>query len=170
MKGILIILITTFTIICAFGQNKDKTDKDDIKQVINNFMTCLVKKDSVKFYNLFNSEPVVWVGVFKDKTQQDRISKDSTKKNYFVSNYKNFYRSISGLGTDEEKFYNIKIDNDESIATVSFDYSFWEKDKKINWGKESWHLVKIKDEWKIASVIFSMDFEKINPEPKKRSK
>lgn len=170
MKRFSIILIATFTITFAFGQTIDIPDKDDIKQVINTFMTCLVKKDSIKFYNLFNSDPVVWVGVFKDKTQQDRISKDSTKKNYFISNYKSFYRSISELGTDEEKFYNIKIDNDESIATVSFDYSFWEKDKKINWGKESWHLVKIKDEWKIASVIFSMDFEKVNPEPNKKRK
>ncbi|MDQ5930194.1 MAG: hypothetical protein QG594_1981 [Bacteroidota bacterium] len=170
MKRTLIILIATFTISLTFGQNKSKTDKDDIKVVINTFMTCLVKKDSIQFYNLFNADPVVWVGVFKDKTQQDRISKDNTKKNYFVSNYKSFYRSISDLGTDEEKFYNIKIDNDESIATVSFDYSFWEKNKKINWGKESWHLVKIKDEWKITSVIFSMDFEKVNPEPKKKSK
>jgi len=49
----------------------------------------------------------------------------------------------------KKKFYNIKIDNDESIATVSFDYSFWEKGQKMNWGKESWHLVKIKDSWKI---------------------
>ena len=170
MRNILIIFIATFTISFAFGQNKGKTGKDDIKQVINTFMSCLAKKDSIKFYNLFNSDPVVWVGIFKSKTQQDRISKDSTKKNYFISNYKSFYRSISDLGTDEEKFYNIKIDNDESIATVSFDYSFWEKDKKINWGKESWHLVKIKDEWKITSVIFSMDFEKVNPEPKKKSK
>jgi hypothetical protein len=170
MKGTLIILIATFTISCAFGQNKGKTDKADIKQVINTFMTCIVKKNSIKFYNLFNSDPVVWVGVFKGKTQQERISKDSKKLNYFTSNYKSFYRSISDLGTDEEKFYNIKIDNDESIATVSFDYSFWEKNKKINWGKESWHLVKIKDEWKITGVIFSIDFEKVNPEPKKKSK
>ena len=154
---------------CVIGQNKSKTDKADLKEVIKTFMTCLVKKDSVKFYNLFGADPVVWVGVFKDKTQQDRQNKDSTKKNYFVSNYKSFYRSISDLGTDEEKFYNIKIDNDESIATVSFDYSFWENDKKINWGKESWHLVKINDSWKITSVIFSMDFEKVNPEPQKRN-
>lgn len=158
-----------FTINGSFGQNKGKTDKDYIKQVINTFMTCIVKKDSIQFYNLFNPDPVVWVGVFKGKTQQNRISKDSTKKNHFISDYKSFYRSISDLET-EEKFYNIKIDNDESISTVSFDYSFWEKNKKINWGKESWHLVKIKDEWKITSVIFSMDYENVNPEPKKKSK
>ena len=170
MKKIIIILIATISTSFAFGQSKSATDKDDIKKIINTFMTCLVKKDSVQFYNLFKAEPVVWVGVWKDKTHQDRISKDNTKKNYFVSDYKDFYRGISDLGAIEEKFYNIKIDNDESIATVSFDYSFWENGQKMNWGKESWHLVKIKDSWKITSVIFSMDFEKVNPEPKKRKK
>jgi hypothetical protein len=39
--------------------------------------------------------------------------------------------------------------------------------QKENWGKESWGLVKIKNQWKITSVIFSMDYEKINPEPKR---
>jgi len=170
MKRILILLVIILTTTFIFGQNNNKSDKDDIKKVINIFMACLVKKDSIKFYNLFNADPVVWVGVYKDKTQQDRLKKDSTKRNFFVSNYKSFYRSISEIGADEEKFYNIKINNDESIAIVSFDYSFWEKGQKINWGKESWHLAKIKDNWKITSVIFSMDFEKINPEPKKRNK
>jgi hypothetical protein len=166
MKRIIILLIATITTSITFGQNKIKTDKDNIKEVLNTFMTCLVKKDSVQFYNLFSVEPVAWVGVFKDKTQQNRISKDKTKKNYFVGNYKEFYRGISDSGEHEEKFYNIKIDNDESVATVFFDYSFWEKGQKINWGKEGWHLVKINDSWKITSVIFSMDFEDVNPEPK----
>ncbi|WP_208025666.1 hypothetical protein [Niastella caeni] len=131
-------------------------------------MNCLIKKDSVTFYNLFHNEPIVWVGVFKDKTQQDRLKKDSTRKNYFASSYKSFYRSISDMGADEEKFYNIDINEDGNIAAVTFDYSFWESRKKINWGKESWGLVKINGQWKITSVIFSLEFESINPEPNKK--
>ncbi len=150
----------------ADGQADNTSDKAAIKAVVSTFMACLIKKDSVKFYNLFSIDPVAWVGVFKDRTTKALLKRDSTQKNYITDNYKDFYRSISDLGLNEEKFYNVRIDNDESVAAVFFDYSFWAKGEKLNWGKESWHLVKIKDSWKITSVIFSMDFEKINPEPK----
>jgi len=152
------------------GQDLQHEQQKQIHAVIDTFMKCLVKKDSVQFYGLFHQDPVVWIGVFKDKTQRDRLMKDPARKNYFHSDYKRFYRSIAATGTDEEKFYNINIRHDESIAAVSFDYSFWEKGKKINWGQESWQLIHRPDGWKIVSVIFSMDFEDINPEPQQISK
>ena len=167
MTRIALIIILLSLTKSSYTQNKPTNDKAAIKTVISNFMNYLVHKDSVQFYSLFHKDPVIWIGVYKEKTQQNRLAKDSTKKNYFSSTYKSFYNSISNLGEDEEKFYNINIFNDESVASASFDYSFWGKGKKINWGKESWHLVKIKDQWKIVSIIFSMDFEGVNPEPKK---
>ncbi|WP_185963148.1 hypothetical protein [Flavobacterium gawalongense] len=153
----------------AFSQNKETTDKKEIKQILNSFMACIVKKDSIKFYNLFHNEPIVWIGVIKDKTQEDVLKKDSTKKNYFESTYQKFYSFISDTGTDEEKFYNIDINEDGSIASVTFDYSFWKNKIKKNWGKESWGLVKINGKWKITSVLFSLESEKINPEPKREN-
>ncbi|REC62886.1 hypothetical protein DRF65_08680 [Chryseobacterium pennae] len=61
----------------------------------------------------------------------------------------------------------MNIDTDGSIASVAFNFSFWAGGKKGLWGKESWGLVKIKNEWKITSVIFSMENENISPEPQK---
>ncbi|NOU45665.1 MAG: hypothetical protein HOO86_01230 [Bacteroidales bacterium] len=167
-----LILFLTFTLLTyfVFSQKKETNDKKEIKQIVNSFMGCLIEKDSVKFYSLFHNEPVVWVGVFKEKSQQDRLKKDSTKKEYFGSTYQKFYRSISNIGANEEKFYNIDINEDGIIASVTFDYSFWDNKKKINWGKESWGLVKINGKWKITSVIFSLEFEMVNPEPKKKNK
>jgi hypothetical protein len=170
MKHITLILIFTFLTYSSFSQQKESNDKKEIKQVLTTFMDCLIKKDSVKFYSLFHTEPIVWVGVFKTKTQQDRLKQDNTKKDNFGSTYQEFYRSISETGANEEKFYNIDIINDESIASVTFDYSFWENKKKLNWGKESWGLVKINGKWKITSVIFSLEFENVNPESKKKIK
>ncbi len=146
------------------------SDKDQIKQTLSTFMDCLVKKDSVEFYNLFAPEPVVWIGVFKEKSQQDRMQNKKAIKDYFTSTYQKFYRSISESGTDEEKFYNVQIIEDGSIASVIFDYSFWEKGEKINWGKESWAMVKLNGVWKISAVLFSLEMENVNPEPKRSRK
>jgi hypothetical protein len=56
------------------------------------------------------------------------------------------------------------------IATVMFDYSFWENGKKTNWGKENWAMIKTNGQWKITAVNFSIEEESINPEQKQKSK
>ncbi|WP_240723513.1 hypothetical protein [Flavobacterium sp. GT3P67] len=91
------------------------------------------------------------------------LKKEPTRKNYFESTYKEFYRLLSDAS--EEKFYNIDIKEDGSIAAVTFDYSFWKSKIKANWGTESWGLIKVNGNWKITTVLFSLESEKINPEP-----
>lgn len=164
MKNLPLILIIILLSNVVFSQSKVTTDQKELKQIINSFMTCIVKKDSTQFYALFHNDPIVWIGVIKNKTHEIMLKKDPTKKNYFESTYKEFYRLISATGTDEEKFYNITINEDGCIAAVTFDYSFWKNKVKSNWGKESWGLVKINGRWKITSVLFSLESEKINPE------
>ena len=152
----------------SFAQENIKLDnKAKLQEVLNSFMRCIGTKDSVKFYSLFHSDPIVWVGVYKDKTQQKRLEKDASALNYKTSDYKTWFRSISTGTPKEEKFYNINMVEDGNIASITFDYSFWADNKKGNWGKESWGLVNINGEWKITSVIFSMENEKIFPEPER---
>ena len=163
--------IITFAIILlsltAFGQTKRENNKQEIKKVLNTFMECLVKKDSVKFYSLFHSDPIVWVGVTQKMTFANELKNDSTATDNFKANYKAFYRHFYNKEI-EEKFYNIKILEGNYIASVIFDYSFWDKGKKTNWGKESWAMIKTNGQWKITSVIFSTEDEAIIPEPKNR--
>lgn len=161
MITVLVILLTQMT----FSQAKANNNKKEIKKVLNTFMECLVKKDSVKFYSLFYTDPVVWVGVEHQKTFAESLKKDSAAKDNYKSDYKSFYRYFYTKEI-EEKFYNIQILENGYIATVLFDYSFWNKGKKSNWGKESWALIKTSGLWKITSVIFSSEDEAINPESK----
>lgn len=108
---------------------------------------------------------MTWVGVYKDKTHHRRFEKDSSSLNCKIADYKTWFRSTTIGASKEEKFYNVNIDTDGFIASVTFDFSFWAAGKKGLWGKESWGLVKINKQWKIASVIFSMELENIVPEP-----
>lgn len=169
MKKKILILTLSFLVQFAFSQQKEATDKNEITKVLNTFMNCLVKKDSVQFYNLFHKDPITWVGVTQKKSHLAELKKDSTEKNYFSATYKQFYRSF--FKTDiEEKFYNVVIIHDGYIASVTFNYSFWYKNKKSNWGKESWGLIKTNGQWKITSVIFSTEDEAINPESNNKTK
>ncbi|MEC4048505.1 nuclear transport factor 2 family protein [Flavobacterium sp. SUN046] len=154
--------------ISSSAQSKKSTDKDEINKKVKLFMDCIIKKDTVQFYSLFNSEPTVFKGVFKEKSQKDGVRKNPSKFISFIStSYKDFYSSISDNGANQEKFNNIKIDEDGYVASLSFDYSFWNMKKKINWGKEIWSMIKVNGKWQITSIIFSLEFEDVVPEPKK---
>lgn len=63
----------------------------------------------------------------------------------------------------EEKLWNVRIDSDGQVASVSFDYSFHSGDYKSNWGQEAWQPVHTGQGWKINSVIYSVH---LNPEPR----
>lgn len=167
MKRYFLYLIILLLTQPAFSQPKNKNDRKEIQKVLTTFMECLVKKDSTKFYALFHTDPVVWIGVTHQKTYADELKNDSTAKDNFRANYKSFYRHFYTKEV-EEKFYNIQILENGYIASVIFDYSFWEKGKKTNWGKESWAMIKTAGQWKITSVIFSSEDENINPEPKSK--
>lgn len=167
MRKVIIFLFFIHISNLVFCQNNENIK--EIKQVLSTFMECLVKKDSVKFFYLFHKDPVTWVGVTQQMSFADELKKDSNAKDNFSDSYKEFYRNFY-KSEIEEKFYNVQIVEDGYIASVIFDYSFWYKNKKLNWGKESWGLIKTNGQWKITSVIFSIEYEAINPKPKKKKK
>jgi hypothetical protein len=128
-------------------------------------MGCISNKDSTTFYSLFHQNPVVWIGVFGNKTTEYLKKQDKNFNPVITDTYKSFFRSLMPIKA-EEKFYNTVIEEDGYIASVTFDYSFWQDGKKLNWGKESWGMIKVNDQWKITSVLFSMEYEAIWAETK----
>ena len=56
----------------------------------------------------------------------------------------------------EEKFFNVKVHTNGSIASVYFDFDFIENGTITNRGSEAWHLVNTDDGWKISSMVYSL--------------
>lgn len=166
------LLLTGCLLLLAAGVSAqiDTADKKALQQVLDTFMGSIREKDSTRFFQLFYREPVSWTGVYGERTQAARLKKNpSLKENHFRDDYRDFIR---GIVTDpdamEEKFYNIRMTGDGAVATISFDYSFWSNGVKGNWGHEAWTLIKADGSWKITSLIFSMEFEKVLAEPADR--
>ena len=78
----------------AFAQTRN-TDKEKINHIVNLFMQSLAEKDSVKFYNLFYSGEVSWVGRFSEKSHAFNKTKKADIPNFFISNYSSFDSSLS---------------------------------------------------------------------------
>lgn len=142
---------------------KPGNDKQQIEQLLQLFMTSIEKKDTSTLFSLFVDVPVSWVAVWKPETFKQL---QKTKPNEPVVEYRNYKTWVAGLMRDrlyQEKFTNPVISEDGTIGAVTFDYSFWANNQKGNWGKESWGLVKVNGQWKIASVLFSVELEKFKP-------
>lgn len=154
--------IASSTIIAG---KEGQTDRQKIEFILQSFMKYIESKDQEKMHALFLDGPVTWIAVNKEATQKERLKLDPNLPNYQRSDYKTWFQSVMQSSLKQEHFKNIEIVEDGYVASVSFDYSFWVNQQKGNWGKELWHLVKTGTDWKIVSVIFSKELEKIRPEP-----
>jgi hypothetical protein len=152
---------------------KPTADQEQIKAIVETFGKSIVNKDKAGFLALFLNDKTSWVGVYSDKglkllkeKKKDASQPDPDK--IFSTDTPAMF--MDGLSSNkqhfEEKFSNVRIETDGNVGTVYFDYSFNIENYKVNWGKESWHLVHSPDGWKITSVIWSMDFNATPPKAK----
>lgn len=160
MKNIkLLMFVFLVTIQLSNGQEK-KSNKKEINNIIKLYSESVIKKDSITFYNLFNDGTVTWCAALKDKSQQKEVEKrgaDKARTNYFSSSYKDFLRGLFNYETTEDKFDNIAIVEDGTVASVTMDYSFWANNQMTNWGEKYLTLIKRDGKWKITSVIYSLE-------------
>jgi hypothetical protein len=134
-----------------------------IHQVVESFRVALVTKNKPLYMSLFFSEKpeeIGWQHVSEDtrlvsirKTKPDAIKARRIPSNTFVSLID---EAISTKEAREERFSNVQIQTDGEIASVSFDYEFFEGANRTNWGKEMWQLVRTEGGWKIFSVIYTV--------------
>lgn len=158
-----IILIAALLLFLSDKANA-QSDRQQIQELLQTFMKALKDKDSITMFSLFINSPVTWVRVWKPTTLEARRKQNPGEKELAESDHKSWFRRVMQGGIKEEYFLNPVIAEDGSIGSVTFDYSFWSNGVKGNWGKESWALVKENGKWKIASVIFSVELEKISPQ------
>ncbi|PIG97519.1 hypothetical protein CS542_07045 [Pedobacter sp. IW39] len=59
-------------------------------------------------------------------------------------------RALFRYKSTEDKFDNIKIIEDGTVASVTMDYSFWANDKMTNWVVNILTLIKRDGKWKIT--------------------
>ena len=148
-------------------------DRQQIEAIVETFRTSIINKDTAAFMKLFLHEGITWTGVITDTSIEHIYANRPDPKLKRPAKYKNSspLKFIEGIARDParlaETFDKLRIDSDGDVAQVWFDYSFVVDDYKQNWGKESWQMVRTEAGWKIAAVVWSMEF---NPAPKNGSK
>lgn len=169
MKTTINLLPIIFSIMTGACYAQQKTDnRKNILDVINKYSQCVIERDSSAFYDLFNDGNVTWSAALKDRSQAKEVDRKGLKaagSNYFSGSYKGFFRSLYRMQASEDKFDNIRIVEDGTVANVSMDYSFWANHKMTNWGGKYLSLIKRDGHWKITSVIFSLEYSDYFQQP-----
>jgi len=135
-------------------------DKKELEKIIEVYSKSVIERDSISFYALFNDGPVTWCGALTERSQNRRVQELGAQKagsNYFSGSYKGFMKGLFSHKTTEDKFDHIHIVQDGTVASCTMDYSFWADGKMTNWGKKYLMLIKKNGNWKITSVIYSLD-------------
>ncbi|MCY1074279.1 hypothetical protein [Archangium lansingense] len=157
-----LLLLTCLVSLPSFAQGSPKDTaaaRQQITTVVDDFREAIIQKDRKKFLGLFLRGDITWQSVDGDELLKRRRQKNPKATRLSIDARQNPTTFIDEIVADaersEEKFTNVRIDTDGTIASVSFEFTFHLGDRIINRGQESWHLVNTDSGWKIASVIWS---------------
>ena len=160
------VLIVLLCSMHCFGQQNPATAKDNIQKLVATYFTYIVNKDSAAFCGLFALDSVSFYGINAPQTFQGYLKRFPNARLMQKDNYKGFIHFVvSTKKKAEEKYSNVTIWNDNTIGTLSFNYSFWFDGKETNWGIETWQVIFNGKEWKIMSALFSINDPAITPDP-----
>jgi hypothetical protein len=139
-----------------FNSNADELTK--IRSVLEEFRQDIIHKDGYALTKLVLNPNVL----FHHTNNQEEI--DSARK--YNAHFDGIGPSaLDGFGKFlstskdkvEEKFHKIEIRQDGDLGLVTFNYEFVVNDKVTNSGLEHWQLCKIDGQWKILSVVWTID-------------
>ena len=171
MKKVFAILVVLIFSKMGYAQNiRGASDTAAIHKVLNSFTQAIIKKDSATLASLFANTPITFLSVRGAGTLAYLKKKDPSAPLIQIRNYKDFVTYVGQTKDQpEEKFYNVRIRTDGSVASLSSNYSFWSNNQKINWGEENWELIFDGTDWKIVAIVWSVNLEVAEKEPTVKS-
>jgi hypothetical protein len=139
-----------------FKSNADDLAK--IRGVMEEFRQDIIHKDGYAVTKLLLNPTVLFHSI-DDQEHVDNARKyDAQFDGIGPSNLDGVGRSLStSKDKIEEKYHQTEISQDGDLGLVTFNYDWVVNDKVANSGVEHWQLRKIDGQWKILSVVWTID-------------
>ena len=155
IRHLLAVLAFLFVFPCAATDSP----KAEIEQVVARFQASLKAHDRAALTVLFLADSKAWWTVLGDNSFQKVKAKHPEVPRYKAGTWQGFVDYVGGAKASiEERFHNVRIETDGSVASVYFDFEFVADGKVENRGAETWQLIRTDDGWKIASMLYSSNF------------
>lgn len=145
-KALTSILLATAISMPAMALSPE-ADETAILGVVNAFNEAIVEHDEAAMLELFLSPDAVFAS----------IRGDGSGGRVQLSNAAGFAAMIGNDDGNEmsETFFDIEIQIGEATATMMSQFDFVMNGDVGNHGYETWSLLRVGEDWKIASVVWS---------------
>ena len=142
----------------AAQASADDTAEAAIRDVVRRFQEGIRAKDGDALRGLFLAKDNSWLSVATSAEWHRLRARRADAPKVEAGSYENFVREIAADNERvEERFSNLHIHTNGTIASVHFDFVFIAGERTTNQGQEAWHLVNTEQGWKISSVIYSVE-------------
>ena len=141
--------------------DQHKTTPEDvaaINKVVENFGIAIKTKNPKLLSTLVLNSKILFVSPWPEEDIKiEQAQTDTTFDGVTSGGYERFADFIKNeKSTMEEKFYNVKVTQDDNLAWVMSDFEFIGGGVVLNHGVEVWQLMKVGEgNWKILSVVWS---------------
>jgi hypothetical protein len=130
-----------------------------IHAVVEQFKAAIIAHDGKTLGSLFLQDHDSWLSVVDEPTWAKIKARNPKARKLMPSTWKEFASFVQSADKPvEERFYNVRVDTNGTVASVWFDFDFLIDGKVSNRGSESWQMVRTEDGWKISSMLYSMAF------------
>jgi hypothetical protein len=139
-----------------FKSNADDLTK--IRSVLEEFRQDIIHKDGYALTKLVLNPDVLFHHI-NNQEEVDSARKYNAQFDGIGPSQLDGFARFLATSKDklEEKFHNIEIRQDGDLGLATFNYDFVVNDKVTNSGVEHWQLHKIDGQWKILSVVWTID-------------
>jgi len=163
-----------FTVILLISKSAIAyNDEQALNEIVKSFETSIINKDKSKFMSLFVEGTVSWIGVHTETDYENELKWANSKagielKEKIGDKFREpaKYRHstpeifidfiIDNIKQPREEISNVKVVSNGEVATIYFDYIFYDGDRKNNSGAENWQLINSGSGWKINAVNYSI--------------
>ena len=133
-------------------------DTDAIRQVVQQFQSAIVARDGKTLGSLFVQDGGSWLSVLDDAAYAEAKARNPAAKKSMASTWQKFADFVQHSARPvEERFHDVRIDTNGTVASVWFNFDFLVDGKVTNRGSETWQLVRTDDGWKIQAMLYSID-------------
>ena len=133
-------------------------DTDAIRQVVQQFQSAIVARDGKTLGSLFVQDGGSWLSVLDDATYAAAKARNPAAKKLEPSTWQKFADFVQHSAKPiEERFHDVRVETNGTVASVWFDFDFLVDGKVTNRGSETWQLVRTGDGWKIQAMLYSVD-------------
>jgi SnoaL-like domain len=132
----------------------------EIRRVVNAFQAAIVAHDGAALTAMFLPEHGAWLSLMDDDSYRQVKARHAGLPRIQADDFRKFCDFVSKADKPiEEKFSNVRVEANDTVGVVYFDYVFLVDGKPTNHGDETWQLVKADGRWKISSMLYSVTLD-----------